>query len=130
MTHVDPANAHELAAIAREIGAEVLAGHLRYPSASGGWQLGEVDLSEYLARQRDRRLVLVIAAVGDAEPETFTCGICGFVMDRVQECPRCRLEIAAQVRELEEAGAEVGRDVLDQVRDLLDEAAEDGAALD
>jgi hypothetical protein len=29
MTVIDPANAHELAAIAREVGADVLAGALR-----------------------------------------------------------------------------------------------------
>ena len=39
-----PANAEELANIAEEVGAEVLRGALRYPSDSGGWQLGDVDL--------------------------------------------------------------------------------------
>jgi len=127
MTHVNPANAHELAAIAAEVGAEVLTGHLRYPSESGGWQLGDIDLTEYLARHRDRRLVLILAPVSDAQPMTYTCGICGFVMDAVQECPRCRLEVEEVARETE---AGDGRDVLDQVRDLLGGAAEDGAALD
>ncbi len=91
MTHVDPSNAAELAAIAAEVGAEVITGVLRYPSESGGLQLGAVDLGEYLARHRDRRLVLIIAAVDESE-------------DTVQDV---------------EAGD--GRDVLDQVRDLLDE---------
>ena len=35
---VDPNNAQELANIARETGADVLQGELRYPSDSGGWQ--------------------------------------------------------------------------------------------
>jgi len=35
---VDPANAQELSNIAREIGADVLQGDLRYPSNTGGWQ--------------------------------------------------------------------------------------------
>ncbi len=39
-----PANAAELANIAQEVGAEVLRGALRYPSETGGWQLGDVDL--------------------------------------------------------------------------------------
>jgi len=43
-------NAQELASIAGEVGAEVLAGHLHYPSATGGWQLNDIDLDEYLAR--------------------------------------------------------------------------------
>jgi hypothetical protein len=36
-------------------------GALRYPSDSGGWQLGDLGLSEYLDRYRDQRLVLLIA---------------------------------------------------------------------
>ena len=46
---VDPANASELKPIAAEIGADVLEGALRYPSETGGWQLGDLDLSEYFA---------------------------------------------------------------------------------
>jgi hypothetical protein len=45
--HVNPTNATELATIAREVGAEVLEGDLRYPSESGSWQLGDVDLGEH-----------------------------------------------------------------------------------
>ena len=58
---VDPANASELKQIAAEVGADVLEGGLRYPSETGGWQLGDLDLSEYLDRYRDQRLVIVIA---------------------------------------------------------------------
>jgi len=111
-------NAQELAAIAGEVGAEVLAGHLRYPSATGGWQLDDIDLDEYLARHRDRRLVLIIAPVSGEEPMTFTCGICGFVMDRAGECPQCRLQIEEEARGMVDTGED--RDVLDQVADLLD----------
>ena len=84
---VDPANAHELARIASEVGADVLEGALRYPSDCGGWQLGDIDLNEYLDRYRDQRLVLIIAPVGEAEAATYTCGVCGFVMNEVGECP-------------------------------------------
>jgi hypothetical protein len=62
---INPANASELATIAREVGAEVLEGNLRYPSATGGWQLGDVDLGEYLERYRDQRLKVILAV--DAE---------------------------------------------------------------
>lgn len=34
---VDPDNTEELTVIAREVGAEVLRGVLRYPSETGGW---------------------------------------------------------------------------------------------
>ena len=33
-----------------EVGADVLEGDLRYPSETGGWRLGDLDLSEYLDR--------------------------------------------------------------------------------
>jgi hypothetical protein len=52
---IDPANASELATIACEVGAEVVEGDLRYPSETGSWQLGEVDLGEHMDRYRDGR---------------------------------------------------------------------------
>jgi hypothetical protein len=45
-----PANVDAIAEFARETGAEVLRGDLHYPSYSGGWQLGDVDFSEHLAK--------------------------------------------------------------------------------
>jgi hypothetical protein len=89
---VDPANANELAEIAGEVGADVLEGDLSYPSETGSWQLGDVDLGEYLDRYRGKSLVLIIASVGDAPSPNYTCGICGFVMNEVGECPRCKLQ--------------------------------------
>jgi hypothetical protein len=47
---MDPAKASGLTNIARETAAKVLCGALRYPSWSGGWQLGDLDLSEHLRR--------------------------------------------------------------------------------
>ena len=67
VTYLHPANAEELANIAEETGAEVLRGRLRYPSKSGGWQLGDIDLSEHLAKYRDRSLTVIIAPTGLAE---------------------------------------------------------------
>ena len=87
---VDPANASELKHITAEIGADVLEGALRYPSETGGWQLGNLDLSEYLDRYRNQRLVIIIAPVGQAQAETYTCGICGFAYNERGECPRCK----------------------------------------
>jgi hypothetical protein len=91
----------------------------------------DLDLDEYLARFRDRNLVLIVAPIGDAEPATgvtggdVTCGICGFVMNEVGECPRCKLEIAERARELVEMGE--ARNLVDQVADWLDDAGEAGA---
>jgi hypothetical protein len=36
---INPANATELATIAREVGAEVVEGNLRYSSETGSWAL-------------------------------------------------------------------------------------------
>jgi hypothetical protein len=63
---------------------------------------------------RGKRLVLIIAPIGQGEPETYTCGICGFVMSEVEECPRCALATAQDAAAQTEGG-----DVLDQVRRLL-----------
>ena len=115
---VDPANANELAQIAGEIGAEVLTGDLRYPSETGGWQLGELDLSEYLDRYRNQRMVIVIAPVGPAGPQTYTCGICGFIMNAPGECRRCKL--ASEQGWLFPPDDSEGQDILDQVRVALD----------
>ena len=67
-----PANAEELANIAEETGADVLRGPLRYPSYGGGWQLGDIDLGEYMDKYCDHEIVVIIASVGKAgevEPE-------------------------------------------------------------
>jgi hypothetical protein len=84
---------------------------------SAGWQLGDLDLSEYLDRYRDQRLVLIVAPIGDAEPATYTCGVCGFVMNEVGECPRCKLAIQEGAAELD--SEEDTSDILDQVDKLL-----------
>lgn len=114
---VDPANASELKQIAAEIGADILEGDLRYPSATGGWRLGDLDLSEYLHRYRGQRLMLIIAPVGAAEPETYTCGICGFVHDEYGECPRCKLASEHGLLRLPDDSE--GAAILDQVKRFL-----------
>jgi len=98
-----PANAEELANIAEETGAEVLRGALRYPSYSGGWQLGDIDFSEHLAKYRDHEVVVIIASVGKAgevQKEKYICGICGFALNELRECPRCKLQIEKTARGL------------------------------
>jgi hypothetical protein len=60
--HLHPTNAEAIAEFAEETGAEVLRGALRYPSDSGGWQLGDIDFSEHLAKYRDHGLVKTTAS--------------------------------------------------------------------
>jgi hypothetical protein len=120
MDYLHPSNVNELATIAAETGAEVLRGPLRYPSETGSWQLGDVDLGEHLWQYRDCEVTVIIAATGKAEPERVVCGICGFVMDEVGDCPRCkRLDeaIAGSIRARQEQRAAMLREVEEILRD-------------
>ncbi len=60
MNFLHPTNVEELANIAEETGAEVLRGPLRYPSDTGGWQLGS------------QSLVRAIEALGTIEPSGWS----------------------------------------------------------
>jgi hypothetical protein len=112
------ANANELANIAQEAGAEVLRGTLRYASETGGWQLGDVDLSEYLDRYLNREVVLVVASVSKAGMEKVTCGICGFILNKVGECPRCKLMAEETARDIE-AKQEMQEALFREVEEIL-----------
>lgn len=121
---IHPANVDELARIGAEAGAEVLSGVLSYPSESGGLQLGDLDLSEYLHKYRDCEITLVIAATGEAEVQPAVCGICGFAMGEAPECPRCKLmnqEAARQIRARQEERAAM----LEEVDGILKEQADE-----
>lgn len=65
----------------RNISPRVLCGPSCYLGEIGGWQSGNLDLSDHLAKYRDRDLVVVIASVGQAEEEQVVCGICGFALN-------------------------------------------------
>ena len=98
------ANAEELATIAQETGAELLRGALRYPSESGGWQLGDLDLSEHLDKYRDQEVVVIIGSLGKTGAGRVICGICGFALNEAGECPRCRLAAKEGAKRLRERG--------------------------
>ncbi|MFN2165704.1 MAG: hypothetical protein ACK2U9_05545, partial [Anaerolineae bacterium] len=116
---IHPANVEEVANVAREVGAEVLRGPLTYPSETGGLQLGDLDLSEYLHKYRDCEITLIIAATGEAQEKPVVCGICGFAMDEVGECPRCKLmneEASRQIQARQEERAALFQEVEDVLR--------------
>jgi hypothetical protein len=98
---VDSASANKLANVAREVGAEVLEGKLRYSAKTGRRQLGDVDLGLHLDRFRDQRLMVVLAPLGRTEEQTFACGVCGFLMDEAQDCPRCQLILEYTTEEID-----------------------------
>ena len=85
-------NAHELAQIAKETGALVLRGQLRYPGPeTGDWEIGTESLPEVLYELRNRKVLLILAPVDGGEP-VHLCGICGFVSSKPGEpCPCCAL---------------------------------------
>ena len=118
MKILHPANAEGLANIAQETGAEVIRGALRYPSESGGWQVSDVDLGEHLSQYRDYNVVVIIAATGEAEPEKFVCGVCGFAMDELGACPRCKLINQMMAWEIK-ASAEEREAMFEEVRRIL-----------
>ena len=81
----------------------MLRGDLRFSSYSGGWQLGDIDFSVHLAKYRDHEVVIVIASVGRAievEKEKYVCGICGFALNDLGECPRCKMQVERTARGL------------------------------
>jgi hypothetical protein len=79
MNYLHPSNVNELSTIATETGAEVLHGPLRYPSGTGGWQVGDLGLSEHLSRHR--------ATTGKAEPERVVCGIRALALKHTLSIP-------------------------------------------
>jgi hypothetical protein len=120
-----PANVEALADFARETGAEVLRGPLRYPSESGGWQLGDVDLSQHLGKYRGRDVTVIIASVGETEKEKVTCGICGFVLNEAGECPRCKLIAQEMARDIETQRGEMEEALFREVDEILEEGWKD-----
>jgi hypothetical protein len=65
-------------------------------SDSGGWHLGDLDLSECLAECRSRDVIVIIASTGKADEidgTKYACGICGFALNQLRECPRCRMQV-------------------------------------
>jgi len=121
---IHPANIDELARIGAETGAEVLRGPLTYPSETGGLQLGDLDLSEYLHKYRDCEVTIIISATGEAEQKPIMCGICGFVLAEIGNCPRCKLMNAESARRIE-ARQEERTAMLEEVDDILRKQADD-----
>ena len=45
--------------------------------------------------------MVVFVPLGEAETEPVICGIGGFAMNEVQECPRCKMMVEEAAREVE-----------------------------
>jgi hypothetical protein len=82
-------------------GADLLRGALRYDEESGNWYLGDANMTPYLARYRDREVMIVIAPlgkVGAREVPRLECEICGCALDDMGDCPRCQLHFVQAAR--------------------------------
>ena len=89
---LQPDSANELAQIAKEAGALVLHGQLKYPGPeTGDWEIGSENIPDLLYELRGRQMLLILAPVDDSE-SVHLCGICGFVLSKPGEpCARCAL---------------------------------------
>jgi len=96
-----------------------LEGALIYPNETGGWQIGNTDLSEYLDQYRDQKVVVIVAPLGKAKRKPRVCGICGFVLNEAGECPRCKLVVAAIIQHLRERKEE-REQLFDDIQRFLD----------
>ena len=111
---------------ANETGAEVLRSPLHYPSEGGGWQLGNIDFGEHLAKYRDHEVVVIIASIGKAgevEKEKYICGICGFALNELGECPRCKLQVEETAKELRSRRQK--QSMWRQIEEILEEKQDD-----
>jgi len=66
--------------------------------------------------------VLVVAPVGDAPRSNYTCGIGGFLMNELGECPQCKLKTEESGRDVLAQLVAQGTHVFDQVSKLFDGA--------
>ena len=103
-------------------GADLIRGALRYDEQSGNWYLGDVNMTPYLARYRDREVMIVIAPLGKVEAREvphLVCDICGGPLDDMGDCPRCQLHFVQSARQLRER---VQREVLfSEIDQIVDE---------
>jgi hypothetical protein len=61
-----------------------------------------------------------IGKAGETEKEKYVCGICGFAMDELGECPRCKLQIEETVRGIEarREGKKLFREINEHLRGM------------
>ncbi len=97
MITVPKSGIQELANKAHEMGASVIRGPLRRLDEGSGWAIGDIHVSDWLARYEGQDLLLIVAVIGEEqEPPMKTCKTCGREY-RGSECPYCR-EIRERLR--------------------------------
>jgi len=101
-------DAEELALIAKEIGAQVIRGRVRYPGRDGGLDVGGVDVEEFLYELKDHEVMIIIAPLGAVRQLPTICGLC-MTPYTGDECPTCRMEREEAKRVIERRLRQTGK---------------------
>ncbi len=94
-------DAEELASTAREIGAQVIRGSVRYPGHEGGLHAGDVDNERPLCELKDQEVLVIVAPLRSTQKVPTICGLCGTPYEGGQ-CPACKAEREEAKRLVEE----------------------------
>jgi hypothetical protein len=82
--------ADELASVARQMGAQVVQGPLRYAAQEGSPQVGDVEIDVLLHEMAAHEVLLIVAPLGPARNQHL-CPLCGRPYQG-GECPECKAE--------------------------------------
>ena len=87
---IPKSDVQELAIKAHEMGASVLRGSLQRLDGERGWAVGDIHLSNWLAKYAGRDVILIAIPIGEeTELATRVCTTCGREY-RGGRCPYCR----------------------------------------
>jgi hypothetical protein len=86
-------------------GTETLRGILHRAHDGLGWQVAGTDLNAFLAKYLGHKVMIVVASTDDIHedgPHRYVCSTCGFPLDDLGECLRCRLYMVERARQQRE----------------------------
>jgi len=94
-------DAEGLASVAREMGARVLRGPVRYGAFGGSLHVGDVEIDDLLHEMAAHEVLVIIAPLGLAPEPRLLCPLCRRACQG-GECPVCRAELEEAKRSQEE----------------------------
>jgi hypothetical protein len=94
-------NAQELASAAREMGARVLRGPVRYGASGGSLHVGDAEIDDLLHEMAAQEVLVIVAPLGLAPEPRLLCPLCRGAYQG-GECPVCRAELEEAKRSQEE----------------------------
>ena len=90
-----------LASVAREMGARVLRGPVRYADSEGRLHVGDAEIDDLLHEMAAHEVLVVIAPLGLATEPRLLCPLCRRAYHG-GECPVCRADQEEAKRSQEE----------------------------